>query len=65
MDEVEHDGELDMVLASQLVQDLQLGGVAVDQGSSNAESAISQLSRNTRRGSFTRGKTSTVFELAP
>ena len=33
--------------------------------SSNAESAISQLSRNTRRGSFTRGKTSTVFELAP
>ena len=25
MDEVEHDGELDMVLASQLVQDLQLG----------------------------------------
>ena len=32
MDEVEHDGELDMVLASQLVQDLQLGGVAVDQG---------------------------------
>ncbi len=31
MDEVEHDGELDMVLASQLVQDLQLGSVAIDQ----------------------------------
>ena len=37
----------------------------VSSHSSNAESAISQLSRNTRRGSFTRGKTSTVFELAP
>ena len=32
MYEVEHDGELDTVPASQLVQDLQLGGVAVDQG---------------------------------
>jgi hypothetical protein len=27
----EHDGEVDMVLASQLVQDLQLGSVAIDQ----------------------------------